>query len=127
GVEPMVAAADRTVYLMQRKDTPVGRGLGKTTGWTHRLTLGRRGVKMMNGVEYLKVDDAGLHIRIGGEVEVLDVDNVIVCAGQTPSRQLYDELVELGLEASLIGGAFDASALDAKRAINQACHLAAAV
>ncbi|MAG96359.1 MAG: NADPH-dependent 2,4-dienoyl-CoA reductase [Alphaproteobacteria bacterium] len=127
GVEPMVAAADRTVYLMQRKDTPVGRGLGKTTGWTHRLTLGRRGVKMMNGVEYLKVDDAGLHIRIGGEVEVLDVDNVIVCAGQTPSRRLYDELVELGLEASLIGGAFDASALDAKRAINQACHLAAAV
>ncbi len=127
GVEPQVAAADRTVYLMQRKDTPVGRGLGKTTGWTHRLTLGRRGVKMMNGVEYLKIDDDGLHIRVGGEVEVLDVDNVIICAGQTPSRQLYDELGALGLEASLIGGAFDAAALDAKRAINQACRLAAAV
>ncbi len=127
GVEPQVAAADRTVYLMQRKDTPVGRGLGKTTGWTHRLTLGRRGVKMMNGVEYLKIDDDGLHIRRAGEVEVLDVDNVIICAGQTPSRQLYEELAELGLEASLIGGAHDAAALDAKRAINQACHLAAAV
>ena len=127
GVEPEVAAAERTVYLMQRKETPVGRGLGKTTGWTHRLTLGRRGVKMMNGVEYLKIDDAGLHIRVGGEVEVLEVDNVIVCAGQTPARGLYDELRELGLEASLIGGACDAAELDAKRAINQACHLAAAV
>ncbi len=127
GVEPEVAAAERTVYLMQRKETPVGRGLGKTTGWTHRLTLGRRGVKMMNGVEYLKIDDAGLHIRVGGEVEVLEVDNVIVCAGQTPARGLHDELRELGLEASLIGGACDAAELDAKRAINQACHLAAAV
>ena len=89
--------------------------------------MGRRGVKMMNGVEYLKIDDAGLHIRVGGEVEVLEVDNVIVCAGQTPARGLYDELRELGLEASLIGGACDAAELDAKRAINQACHLAAAV
>ncbi len=127
GVEPVVAAADREVTLLQRKTTPVGRGLGKTTGWTHRIALSRRGVKMINGVEYLKIDDEGLHLRINDQYEILDVDTIIICAGQTPLRTLYDELVERGVTAELVGGAYEAMELDAKRAINQASYLAAAV
>ncbi len=127
GVEPRVASADREVYLMQRKASPVGRTLGKTTGWTHRLTLGRRGIKMINGVEYLKIDDDGIHIRAHNEPQVLDVDTVIVCAGQTPLRELYDELKDSGVNVSLVGGAYEASELDAKRAINQACYMAAEI
>ncbi len=127
GVEPVVAAADREVTLLQRKTTPVGRGLGKTTGWTHRIALSRRGVKMINGVEYLKIDDEGLHLRIKDQYEILDVDTVIICAGQTPLRTLYDELVDRGVTAELVGGAYEAMELDAKRAINQASYLAAAV
>ncbi|MEO0961410.1 MAG: NADPH-dependent 2,4-dienoyl-CoA reductase [Pseudomonadota bacterium] len=127
GVEPVVAKSDRTVYLMQRKTTGVGKGLGKTTGWTHRLTLHRRGVQMMNGVEYIRLDDDGLHVLIGNEPHSLDVDTVIVCAGQEPLRDLYDELKDAGVNASLVGGAYEASELDAKRAINQACYQAAAV
>jgi 2,4-dienoyl-CoA reductase (NADPH2) len=126
-VEPVVEAADREVILLQRKTTPVGRGLGKTTGWTHRISLARRGVKMVNGVEYLKVDDDGLHVMIDNEVQVLDVDTIIVCAGQTPLRTLYDELQESGIKSTLVGGAFEAAELDAKRAIKQACELAAVV
>lgn len=127
GVEPQVQSADREVYLLQRKTTPVGRGLGKTTGWTHRLTLAKRGVKMMNGCEYLKIDDAGLHLRVGDELQILDVDTIILCTGQTPNRSLHDQLAERGMTATLIGGAFEAAELDAKRAINQASRLAAAV
>ena len=67
---------------MQRKETNVGKGLGKTTGWTHRLTLQRRGVKMMNAIEYRKIDDAGLHITVNGKPDILEVDTVIICAGQ---------------------------------------------
>tara|TARA_R110002095_G_scaffold114131_1_gene99696 strand:+ start:4686 stop:6719 length:2034 start_codon:yes stop_codon:yes gene_type:complete len=127
GVEPVVAKADRDVTLLQRKTSPVGRGLGKTTGWTHRISLARRGVKMINGVEYLKVDDDGLHLRISDKYEILDVDTIIVCAGQLPLRTLYDELIEKGVDAELVGGAYEAMELDAKRAINQASYLAAAV
>lgn len=127
GVEPIVARADRDVTLLQRKTTPVGRGLGKTTGWTHRITLARRGVKMINGVEYLKIDDQGLHLRINDQYEILDVDTVIICAGQLPLRDLFDQLVERGIDADLVGGAYEAMELDAKRAINQASYLAAAV
>ncbi|WP_340150968.1 NADPH-dependent 2,4-dienoyl-CoA reductase [uncultured Sneathiella sp.] len=127
GVEPVVARADRDVTLLQRKTSPVGRGLGKTTGWTHRISLARRGVKMINGVEYLKVDDDGLHLRISDQYEILDVDTIIVCAGQLPLRTLYDELIERGVDAELVGGAYEAMELDAKRAINQASYLAAAV
>ncbi len=126
GIEPQVAHNEREVTLLQRKATPVGQGLGKTTGWTHRLTLQRRGVKMVSGVEYVKIDDSGLHCMIGGEPQVLDVDTVIVCAGQEPARGLYDELVAMGVPAQLIGGAFEASELDAKRAIQQATELAVA-
>ena len=127
GVEPHVETSGREITLLQRKTTPVGRGLGRTTGWTHRLALRRRGVKMVNGVEYKKIDDAGLHVVIGGQPDILDVDTVIVCAGQEPLRELYDELKETGAPVTLIGGAFEAAELDAKRAINQACYAAAAV
>jgi 2,4-dienoyl-CoA reductase (NADPH2) len=126
GVTPQVAAADRTVYLMQRKTDPVGRGLGRTTGWTHRLALARRGVQMINGVEYLKIDDAGLHTRVHGEPKLFEVDTVIVCAGQLPLRALHDELQARGVAARLVGGAYEAMELDAKRAIDQASRIAAA-
>jgi 2,4-dienoyl-CoA reductase (NADPH2) len=127
GVIPVVEKADREVYLLQRKASPVGRGLGKTTGWTHRLSLARRDVKMINGVQYLKIDDDGLHIAIDGKPQLLPVDTVIVCAGQLPLRTLYDELQDSGLPLSLVGGACEAAELDAKQAINQASYMAAAV
>jgi len=126
GVKPEVARSDREVFLLQRKETPVGRGLGKTTGWTHRLTLARRGVKMMNAVDYQKIDDDGLHLLIQGQPQTLEVDTIIICAGQEPLRVLYDQLQEKGIKSSLVGGAFEAMELDAKRAIDQACRLAAA-
>ncbi|WP_296677411.1 FAD-dependent oxidoreductase [Novosphingobium sp.] len=126
GIEPQVASNGREVTLLQRKATPVGQGLGKTTGWTHRLTLQRRGVKMVSGIEYDRIDDAGLHCRINGEPVLMEVDTVIVCAGQEPARGLYDDLVALGISAQLIGGAFEAAELDAKRAIKQATELAVA-
>ena len=127
GVVPEVASSGREVWLLQRKTSAVGKGLGRTTGWTHRLTLQRRGVHMLGGVEYERIDDAGLHIRVEGEPRLLEVDTVIVCAGQEPARGLYDELIARGLAAQLIGGAFEASELDAKRAILQATELAVAV
>ena len=127
GVDPIVAHNDREVVVMQRKTTSVGRSLGKTTGWTHRLTLSRRGVKTMNGVEYRRIDDQGLHITVGNTPDILDVDTVILCAGQTPLRTLYDELEGEGLTVKLVGGAYEAAELDAKQAINQASYLAAAV
>ncbi|MFC0588786.1 FAD-dependent oxidoreductase [Novosphingobium aquiterrae] len=127
GIEPQVARNDREVTLLQRKATPVGQGLGKTTGWTHRLTLQRRGVRMVSGVEYVRIDDAGLHCTIGGEPSLLAVDTVIVCAGQESERSLYDDLVARGVTAQLIGGAYEAGELDAKRAIQQATELAVAV
>jgi 2,4-dienoyl-CoA reductase (NADPH2) len=127
GVEPRVAAADRTVWLLQRKTDPMGATLGRTTGWTHRITLSRRGVKMVNGVEYVRIDDAGLHARVNGEPVLFDADTVIVCAGQLPLRTLHDALRARGVEARLVGGAFEAAELDAKRAIDQASRLAAEV
>jgi 2,4-dienoyl-CoA reductase (NADPH2) len=127
GVEPVVIKSDREVWLMQRKDTPVGRGLGKTTGWTKRILLSRRGVNMVNAVEYVRIDDLGLHVLIGGQPKTFEVDTVIICAGQVPERGLYDDLMTKGVSADLIGGAFEAVELDAKTAINQATHLAAAV
>ncbi len=126
-VEPVVVKSDKEIYLMQRKATPVGRGLGKTTGWTHRLTLARRGVKMINDVDYLKIDDEGLHITIGGVPDILPVDTIIICAGQTPFRALFDDLKDSELNIHLIGGAYEAGELDAKRAINQASRLAAVI
>jgi 2,4-dienoyl-CoA reductase (NADPH2) len=127
GVAPRVAAADRTVWLLQRKTDPMGATLGRTTGWTHRITLSRRGVRMVNGVEYLRIGDDGLHARVNGEPVLFDADTVIVCAGQLPLRTLHDALRARGVEARLVGGAFEAAELDAKRAIDQASRLAAQV
>ncbi|MFK3906591.1 FAD-dependent oxidoreductase [Pseudomonas monteilii] len=126
GVTPRPAPAAREVYLLQRSASKVGDGLGKTTGWIHRAGLKQRGVHMLNSVEYLKIDDAGLHVRIaGGEPQVLEVDNVVICAGQEPLRDLYEALVASGQSTHLVGGADVAAELDAKRAINQASRLAA--
>ena len=126
GVRAQPHAPARQVYLLQRKKTKVGDGLGKTTGWIHRTGLKNKQVQMLNSVEYLGIDDSGLHIRIGeGEPQVLAVDNVIICAGQDPLRELQDALVAAGQSVHLIGGADVAAELDAKRAINQGSRLAA--
>ena len=127
GVEPHVETSGREVTLMQRKTDALGRNLGRTTGWTHRLSLQRRGVKMVGGVDYLKIDDAGLHTTVNGEPKLFDVDTIIVCAGQTSMRKLYDDLQARGVKAAIVGGAYEAAELDAKRAIDQACRLAAVV
>ena len=127
GVEPQVARNEREVTLLQRKTSSVGRGLGKTTGWTHRITLQRRGVQMIPGVEYHRIDDDGLHVSINDEPQVLDVDTVIICAGQEPLRTLHDQLNDAGLPSHLIGGAYEAAELDAKTAIKQATEIALAV
>ncbi|WP_027896044.1 NADPH-dependent 2,4-dienoyl-CoA reductase [Zestomonas thermotolerans] len=126
GIRPEVHPAAREVYLLQRKKTKVGDGLGKTTGWIHRTSLKNKQVQMLNAVEYLKIDDDGLHIRVAdGEPQVLPVDTVIICAGQEPLRDLYDGLLAAGQKVHLIGGADVAAELDAKRAINQGSRLAA--
>jgi 2,4-dienoyl-CoA reductase (NADPH2) len=127
GVEPSVASSGREITLLQRKETSLGKGLGRTTGWTHRLALQRRGVQMVGGVEYVKIDDAGLHLHVGGQARLLEVDTIILCAGQTPLRSVYDDLIARGVKAELAGGAFEAAELDAKRAIDQASRLAAVV
>ncbi|MEI6486878.1 MAG: NADPH-dependent 2,4-dienoyl-CoA reductase [Sphingomonadales bacterium] len=126
GVAPQIEHAGREVLILQRSDGSPGRSLGRTTGWTHRLSLLRRGVKLMGGVTYLKIDDAGLHTLVNGEPRLFDVDTVIICAGQLPERGLHDALVARGVTARLIGGAFEAAELDAKRAIAQATELALA-
>ena len=128
GVQAHPHPAARQVFLLQRKKSKVGDGLGKTTGWIHRTGLKNKNVQMLNSVEYLKVDDNGLHIRIGeGESQLLPVDTIIVCAGQDPLRELQDELLAAGQTVHLIGGADVAAELDAKRAIDQGSRLAAAL
>ncbi|WP_432115902.1 FAD-dependent oxidoreductase [Streptomyces sp. S1] len=124
---PERTAPPRQVHLLQRKDSKVGAGLGKTTGWIHRTELKHRGVAMVAGVTYDRIDDEGLHVTIGGESQVLPVDTVVLCAGQEPRRDLYEELVAAGRTAHLIGGADVAAELDAKRAIDQGTRLAAAL
>ncbi|MCS6180667.1 NADPH-dependent 2,4-dienoyl-CoA reductase [Shewanella baltica] len=114
----------RKVYLLQRKTSKMGKGLGKTTGWIHRLVLKQHDVKMKTGVSYDKFDDAGLHIRVGETAEVLAVDNVVLCAGQESNRTLVDEMKATGLPVHLIGGVDVAAELDAKRAIRQGAELA---
>lgn len=125
GVAPH--ASPRKVYLLQRKASKVGDGLGKTTGWIHRASLQMRGVKMVNGVSYDLIDDAGLHITVKGETQVLPVDNVVICAGQDPLRELVEPLQARGQTVHLIGGADVAAELDAKRAILQGTQLALSI
>ncbi|BFM51181.1 NADPH-dependent 2,4-dienoyl-CoA reductase [Marinomonas sp. THO17] len=124
GVKPSFESAQRDIFLLQRKKTKVGANLGKTTGWIHRTELLKKGVTFLSSCEYHKVDDRGLHLSVDGKEQVLDVDNVIICAGQESNR-----LLEKGLQkpVHLIGGASVASELDAKRAINQGTRLAASI
>ncbi len=122
--EAHLGTIPRKVYLLQRKTSKVGEGLGKTTGWIHRTSLKNRNVEMIPGVNYRKVDDAGLHITVDGKDMVLPVDNVILCAGQDPQRALQAELLAAGCTVYLIGGADKAAELDAKRAIWQGTELA---
>ena len=124
GVKPEFQMPKREVFLLQRKASGVGKGLGKTTGWVHRIDLKKKGVKMMPGCEYTKIDDDGLHIKVNDETSVLPVDNVIICAGQEPLRELTEGL---NTPFHLIGGADVASELDAKRAIDQGTRVAASL
>lgn len=125
GVEPKPPVVEREVYLLQRKSSKPGKDLGKTTGWIHRASLQNRRVKMLAGVTYQSIDDAGLHIEVNGETQTLPVDTIILCAGQDPLRTLQAPLEAAGLRVHLIGGADVAAELDAKRAINQGARLAA--
>ncbi|WP_323847261.1 NADPH-dependent 2,4-dienoyl-CoA reductase [Microbulbifer magnicolonia] len=125
--KPSAVTAPRQVTLLQRKASKVGAGLGKTTGWIHRTSLKHRNVEMIAGASYEKIDDIGLHIRIGDEQHLLEVDNVVICAGQEPARALYDTLQASEVKVHLIGGADEAAELDAKRAIDQGSRLAAVI
>jgi len=118
-VTPTAPASPRQVWLLQRKAAKVGDGLAKTTGWIRRTLLKQRGVEMLSGVSYERIDDAGLHIVVGGEPQCLPVDTIVVCAGQEPRRELEAGLQQRGIALTLIGGADVASELDAKRAIEQ--------
>jgi 2,4-dienoyl-CoA reductase (NADPH2) len=115
----------REVWLLQRRSTPVGAGLGKTSGWAHRAVLRDSGVHQLRAVAYDRIDDAGLHVTVDGQPQLLEVDHVVVCAGQESVRGLYDELLEAGRSVSVIGGADVAAELDAERAIGQGVRLAA--
>lgn len=121
-IQPAIPA--RKIYLLQRKNTKPGAGLGKTTGWIHRSILKKNGVHMLNGVEYLAVNDRGLLIRHGGEEQLLEVDDVVICAGQLSELALAGELDSRGIAYHLIGGALKAAELDAKRAIAQGTEVA---
>jgi 2,4-dienoyl-CoA reductase (NADPH2) len=122
--EPRTAA--RQVTLIQRKTSMIGKDLGKTSGWAHRSVLKQSGVKQISGATYDLIDDAGLHLTVDGVPQVLDVDHVVICAGQESVRGLYDELLATGRTVRIIGGADVAAELDAKRAIEQGVRLAAA-
>ncbi|NOI40420.1 NADPH-dependent 2,4-dienoyl-CoA reductase [Vibrio sp. 070316B] len=116
--------SDKTVWVMQRKAGRVGKGPGKTTGWIHKRTLEKRGVNLLGGVSYNKIDDQGLHISVGKQDQVLDADSVIVCAGQVSVRPFEDMWQEFGGKLHVIGGADYAGELDAVRAIRQGVELA---
>jgi len=131
-VDAQVLPAERDVYLLQRKESSVGKNLGKTSGWVHRATLKHKNVTMIAGCQYDLIDDQGLHIKVNGQKRILDVDHVIMCAGQESNRTLADELIALGAEKQgmkvhVVGGADLAAELDAKRAINQGSRLAASI
>ncbi|MBJ7312228.1 FAD-dependent oxidoreductase [Rugamonas sp. CCM 8940] len=120
-------ASIRQVFLLQRKASKVGEGLGKSTGWIHRTSLKNQGVQMIAGVDYRKIDDAGLHVTVDGKDSIIAADTIVICAGQEPQRELQAGLLAAGCQVHLIGGADLASELDAKRAIKQGTELAAAL
>ncbi|HHQ4682456.1 TPA: FAD-dependent oxidoreductase [Aeromonas veronii] len=124
---PEIDVPERQIWLLQRKESKVGDGLGKTTGWIHRTVLKNRKVQMLSGVQYLGIDDEGLHIQVGESKQCLPVDQVIVCAGQEPLKELQAGLQAAGKPVHIIGGADVAAELDAKRAIRQGAELAAII
>jgi 2,4-dienoyl-CoA reductase (NADPH2) len=123
--EPARRTAARQVTLIQRKTSMIGKDLGKTSGWAHRAVLKQAGVTQISGATYDLIDDRGLHITVNGDPQLIEVDHVVICAGQESVRGLYDELLAAGRTASIIGGADVAAELDAKRAIEQGVRLAA--
>ncbi|HDU2645116.1 TPA: NADPH-dependent 2,4-dienoyl-CoA reductase [Yersinia enterocolitica] len=130
GLSPVggkVHPSPRQIFLLQRKTSKVGEGLGKTTGWIHRTSLAMRGVRMLNSVSYESIDDEGLHIIRAEQASCLPVDTIIICAGQEPRRELHQPLLEMGKTVHLIGGADIAAELDARRAIDQGTRLALAI
>ena len=123
-VKPVLPSKHREIYLLQRKADKIGANLGKTTAWIHRIELKKHGVKVLTDLEYLHIDDAGLHFRQGDAIKILDVDDIIICAGQESARGFYTELLSQGKAVHLIGGASVATELDARAAILQATQLA---
>jgi 2,4-dienoyl-CoA reductase (NADPH2) len=125
---PQPEGAARQVWLLQRKATPLGKGLGRTTGWIHRTALKARRVQMVGGVNYERIDARGLHVSYGEAREqpaLIEVDTIVLCAGQEPLRELESPLQAAGVAVHRIGGADVAAELDAKRAIDQGTRLAA--
>jgi 2,4-dienoyl-CoA reductase (NADPH2) len=121
------AKSRRAISLLQRKAGRPGADLGRTTGWIHRMELKRRGVRMLDGIGYRRIDDRGLHIERNGRPELIEADNVVICAGQESLRELEAPLRAAGVETHLLGGALLAAELDAKRAIGEGCRLAASL
>ena len=126
-ISPKVEPSPREVFLIQRKSSKVGDGLGKSTGWIHRTVLKNKGVKMIKGAQYTKIDNDGLHLLVDGQEHLLSVDNIIICAGQNSQRELQAQLESARVKVTLIGGADVAAELDAKRAIKQGTIVAAAI
>ncbi|MFT7518127.1 MAG: 2,4-dienoyl-CoA reductase (NADPH2) [Kiritimatiellia bacterium] len=122
--QPVDQPPARQITVCQRSEGKLGAKLGKTTGWIHRAALKKKGATMLSGVSYIKIDDEGLHIEVSGEAQVLNVDNVVVCAGQTSRDELLEPLRAAGTQVHVIGGAKLAAELDAKRAIDQGIRLA---
>jgi len=123
-----VSPPARDVTLLQRKPAPLGKGLGKTTGWIHRATLKMKQVKMIGGVNYERIDARGLHVSYGEQRtghELIEADTIVLCTGQEPQRALLAPLQAAGRSVHVIGGADRAAELDAKRAIDQGARLAA--
>ena len=127
GIKPVIHPGEREIFMLKRSKGKFGGKLGKTTGWIHRANLKKKNVQFINEVTYTKIDDQGLHYVQNGKAKILDVDHIVICAGQTPLRELYDALSELGKKVHMIGGADVAAELDAKRAIDQGCRLAAEI
>ena len=123
--EPEPDAPARMVWLLQRKPEKPGRGLGKTTGWIHRAALAAKGVKMIGGCAYQEITDQGLVVLRDGQPELIEVEDVVLCAGQLPDRTLSEQMTAAGIAHHIIGGADVAAELDAKRAIDQGARLAA--
>ena len=126
-VKPKPLETKRQIYLLQRKSGKVGASLGKTTGWIHRFSLRNKDVKMINSVKYNKIDDKGLNYFKNNKEFILDVDHIVICAGQLSNNKIFESCKEQNPNTEIIGGAFHASELDAKKAIDQAVRSAAKV